>query len=51
MKILVVKNQDYIIISRDCKKLIVRKGESLFDKLSPLSEGEIVELLRREVKS
>lgn len=42
MKILVVKNEDKIIISKDCKKLIIDKNNELFDILNPLSKEDII---------
>lgn len=42
MKILVVKNEDEIIISKDGKKLIIDKNNELFNILNPLSKEDIV---------
>lgn len=42
MKILVVKNEDNIIISKDGKRLIIDKNNELFNTLKPLSKGDII---------
>lgn len=42
MKILVVKNEDNIIISKDGKRLIIDKNNELFNTLKPLSKEDII---------
>ena len=60
MKILVVKNEDNIIISKDGKRLIIDKNNELFNTLNPLSKrrillnfmrgGELNEFVKRDEK-
>lgn len=42
MKILVVKNDNSILISNNGKKLIIDKGNELFNKLKDKSKEEII---------
>ena len=52
MKILVAKNNEEIIISKNGKWLVIDKTNKLFDKLNKLSKKEIIKFYEsgREVK-